>query len=45
MSELVLIDSKPPGAQVLIDEKECGLTPTIVRGLKQGRHMVTLKRD
>jgi pSer/pThr/pTyr-binding forkhead associated (FHA) protein len=43
VTDLVLIDSKPTGAQVFVDGKEFGVTPTIVRGLKPGRHMVALK--
>jgi hypothetical protein len=41
---LVLL-SKPLGANIVIDGKECGVTPTTIDGLLIGEHSVTLSKS
>ena len=41
----LLIRSEPAGASVLVDGREYGTTPTIVRGLERGTHRVRVIRD
>lgn len=43
--DLVLLESIPTGAAILVDEQERGHTPVVLRDLSGGRHMVTLRAD
>jgi eukaryotic-like serine/threonine-protein kinase len=41
----VLIRSEPAGATVIVDGREYGITPAVVRGLGRGNHRIRLVRD
>jgi hypothetical protein len=41
----LLIRSEPAGATVIVDGREYGITPTIVRGLERGVHRVRVVRE
>ncbi|MBT3285887.1 MAG: PEGA domain-containing protein [Victivallales bacterium] len=42
-TDMLLVQSKPAGATVFIDEVEKGTTPAVITGLAEGRHRVMLK--
>ncbi|PYR02565.1 MAG: hypothetical protein DMF97_04325 [Acidobacteria bacterium] len=41
----LLIRSEPAGAMVIVDGREYGITPAIVRGLERGTHRVRVVRE
>jgi len=45
VSDLVFVASEPSGALVVVDGKEQGTAPLLVRGLEKGRHRIQLKLD
>jgi hypothetical protein len=45
VSDLVFVASDPPGALVLVDGAERGVTPLLVRDLAKGRHRIVLRFD
>jgi len=40
-----LVESRPPGATVYLDEKAVGRTPCVVRGVRSGLHRLRLSLD
>lgn len=45
VSDLVFVATEPAGALVVVDGKEQGTAPLLVRGLEKGRHRIELKLD
>ncbi|MFZ5572355.1 MAG: PEGA domain-containing protein [Thermodesulfobacteriota bacterium] len=41
----IAVDSKPPGAEVYLDDKKLGMTPTTLTDVKEGPHTLMLKKD
>jgi len=44
-NEKIAVASRPPGAQVLVDEKEVGPTPLVTKVKRGKRHEIVLKKE
>jgi hypothetical protein len=45
MTGTLVVNSTPPGARVLLDGTEAGLSPVVLENISAGNHSVTLEKD
>ena len=42
---ILVLDSRPPGAQIFLDGKMVGTTPMLLQAVRAGEHAVRIERD